>query len=151
MNSSSYVGVSPIRESCKAIPEGMIWSTPWYHWNVFLNNTVYEVTGASPQEIQVYPSTEAEYLKKNSIYKVELRDIGAVSDKELRLFMEAWREKHPVYLLFGFNCQLFAKDFAENFLAFLWKLNSMAMRVLWFLYTTGVFLCTQRFTQSFVK
>ena len=117
MKNICYIGENVIDESQKKnIPRIKVAYTPWFHWCVFVDNTVYEVTGNWIQNVANYSSTEEEYLRSHKIiYMVELEGKAIITREMVILLINKWIRKYPVYSMFGANCQLFAKDFGNEF------------------------------------
>ena len=111
------IGEALIRRSDKMeFPETQIYSSPWFHWAVFANDTVYEVTGDYRMTVVDYDFTEEQFRNGRKIFfKINLNDTSISNPEEVRSFITSWVYRHPVYSLIGSNCQDFAKDFAQHF------------------------------------
>ena len=72
-----FIGQSLIEGSdLKEFPQAKQQNSPWYHWSVYVNETVYEVTGQSNTEVVGYKSNEETYMKNNRIsVSVSLSDL----------------------------------------------------------------------------
>ena len=111
------IGEALIRRSDKKqFTEAQIYLSPWFHWTVFANNTVYEVTGDTRMTVIDYDSTEKEFRNNRTIfYQINLNDTSISSSDDVKSFITSWIYRHPMYSLIGSNCQDFAKDFAGHF------------------------------------
>ena len=97
-------------------PETQIYSSPWFHWAVFANDTVYEVTGDYRMTVVDYYFTEEQFRNGRKIlFKINLNDTSISNPGEVKSFITSWVYRHPIYSLIGSNCQDFAKDFAQHF------------------------------------
>jgi hypothetical protein len=106
------------RPDNKQFTETQIYWSPWFHWAVFANDTVYEVTGDFRMTVVDYNSTEKEFRNSRKIfYQINLNDTSISSSEDVKSFITSWVYRHPtgMYSLIGSNCQDFAKDFARHF------------------------------------
>lgn len=111
-----YLGQSLIdRSDLKQFPEAKQLYSPWYHWSVFVNETVFEITGPSMEVIN-YESSEEIFVKNNLILaRVLLDETSVLNEQQILVFIKSWIQRNPTYWLFYPNCQDFAKEFAETF------------------------------------
>jgi len=112
-----FIGQSLIEGSdLKEFPQAKQQNSPGYHWSVYVNETVYEVTGQSNMEVVGYKSNEETYMKNNRILaRVLLNETSIVDEQQIQEYIKKWIQRNPTYWLVYSNCQDFANEFAENF------------------------------------
>ena len=112
-----FIGQSLIEGSdLKEFPQAKQQNSPWYHWSVYVNETVYEVNGQSNMEVVEYKSNEETYMKNNRVLaRVLLNETSIVDEQQIQEYIKKWIQRNPTYWLVYSNCQDFANEFAENF------------------------------------
>ena len=91
-------------------------SSPWFHWAVYANNTLYEVTGDYKQLVTSAIMTEAEFLNEfKTIWKIQIQDTSIIDDNQVKEVIKNWVLNNPFYSIFDANCQHFAQHFANRF------------------------------------
>jgi len=116
-NSTCYIGEFTINHSQKKeLPDFKVAITPWYHWAVYVNDTVYEVSGNTLQEVIDRPCSQSEFIGSHRILVTILLKHTIVVDKnDIKNFIEKWISKHPHYYFWSANCQTFGHDFAAHY------------------------------------
>jgi VIT1/CCC1 family predicted Fe2+/Mn2+ transporter len=112
MSKFCYVGQSLIgRSDLKRFPEAKQLYCPWYHWSVFVNETVYKVTAS--MEVIYYKSSEKVFVKNNLILaRVLLNETSVVNEQQFLVFMQRY---DVIQRTDSFIRIVFAKEFAETF------------------------------------
>jgi hypothetical protein len=98
-------------------PRSIMENSPWYHFAVFANGTVYEVTGEQEQFVSVDTSRNAaEFTKEFKILRViKLSKCNMIKLPAcISSFIARWIKEHPKYNLLGDNCQRFVQDFGKE-------------------------------------
>jgi len=118
MQKYCYVGKSVIEGFQKKnmrFPQYSMHNCPMRHFAVFANDTSYEVTGETPQEVRVSKISEKDFLENFELLHLIKCNISSTFHNDAVKFITTWCSKHPTYSFVDANCQTFVQDFAEKF------------------------------------